>query len=142
MPKSIWTCCYSTFAIFNTQPLWILIQGQEHGQESHCIQPSNLSGALKVPWRMKMLSKEQYNSLDIKKGQYKYDLRVTNSVTFVCKEVRETVMISYPTLALLGFMSFMVQGSSSVDPSGQIMYCVDFRGGIVLPTPSNQSHYT
>ena len=80
--------------------------------------------------------------MTLKKGQYKYNLRVTNSLTFACKEVGETVMITYPTLALLGFMSFMVQASSSFDPSGQIMYCVDYRGGIVLPTPSKQSHYT
>ena len=46
MPKLIWTCCFSTFEIFNKQPLWILIQGWEQGQESHYIQPSNLSSAL------------------------------------------------------------------------------------------------
>ena len=34
--------------IFNTQPLWILIQGWEQGQESHYIQPSNLSSALSI----------------------------------------------------------------------------------------------
>ena len=34
------------FGIFNTQSLWILIQGWEQGQESHYIQPSNLSIAL------------------------------------------------------------------------------------------------
>ena len=32
--------------IFNTQPLWILIQGWDRGQESHYIQPSDLSSAL------------------------------------------------------------------------------------------------
>ena len=49
MPKIIWTCCFSTFAIFNAQPLWILIQGWKQGQESHYIQPSNLSSALSLP---------------------------------------------------------------------------------------------
>ena len=39
----------TTFAIFNTQPLWILIQGWEQGKKSHYIQPSNLSGALRKP---------------------------------------------------------------------------------------------
>ena len=47
-PKLIWTCCFSTFEILNTQPLWILIQGWEQDQESHYIQPSNLSSALVV----------------------------------------------------------------------------------------------
>ena len=46
MPEIIWTCCFSRFAIFNTQPLWILIQGREQGQESHYIKPSNLSSAI------------------------------------------------------------------------------------------------
>ena len=45
MQEIIWTYCFSTFATFNTQPLWILIQGQEQSQESHYIQPSNLSSA-------------------------------------------------------------------------------------------------
>ena len=44
--SAIWTCCFSTFEIFNTQPLWILNQGWEQGQVSHYIQPSNLSSAL------------------------------------------------------------------------------------------------
>ena len=48
MPKIIWTCCFATLAIFNTQPLWILIQGWEQGQESHYIQPSNLSRAFGI----------------------------------------------------------------------------------------------
>ena len=34
------------YCIFNTQPLWILIKGWEQIQESHYIQPSNLSSAL------------------------------------------------------------------------------------------------
>ena len=44
MPKIIWTC--STFDIFDIQLLWILIQCREQGQESHYIQPSNLSSTL------------------------------------------------------------------------------------------------
>ena len=46
MPKIIWTHYFSTYAIFNPQPVWILIQGWNQGQESHYIQPSNLSSAL------------------------------------------------------------------------------------------------
>ena len=46
MPKNIWTFCFSTFAMSNTQPLWILIQYWKQGQESHYIQPCNLSSAL------------------------------------------------------------------------------------------------
>ena len=46
MPKIIWKCCFSTFAIFNIQPLWILIQGWKQGKEGHYIQPINLSSAL------------------------------------------------------------------------------------------------
>ena len=46
----------STFAIFNTQPLWILIQGWEQGQESHYIQPSNLSSALIEYLKQKLYS--------------------------------------------------------------------------------------
>ena len=48
MTKNIWTYCFPTFGIFNTQPLWLLIQGWEKGQESHYIQPSNLSSALEL----------------------------------------------------------------------------------------------
>ena len=36
----------SPFEIFKIQPLWILIQGWEQGQESHYIQPSTLFSAL------------------------------------------------------------------------------------------------
>ena len=45
MPKLIWTCCFSTFEIFNTQTLWTLIQGWEQGQE---IIISNLSSNLSI----------------------------------------------------------------------------------------------
>ena len=41
--------CFSTFAIFNTQPLWMLIQGRKEGQENHYIQPNNFSSALVLP---------------------------------------------------------------------------------------------
>ena len=44
MPKIIWTRHISIFEIFNTQPLWI--QDWKQGQESHHIQPSNLSSAI------------------------------------------------------------------------------------------------
>ena len=43
MPKLIWTCCFSTFEIFKTLTLWVLIQGWEQGQE---IIISNLSNNL------------------------------------------------------------------------------------------------
>ena len=45
MPKIIWTCCSSTFAIFNTQTM-LSVHGWEQGQESHYIKPSKLSSAL------------------------------------------------------------------------------------------------
>ena len=62
MPKIIWTYCFSTFAIFYTQPLWTLIQGWEQSQESQYSQPNNLCRVLRKTsttlWLIKCIESE------------------------------------------------------------------------------------